>query len=57
MKQNIIVWLAVVGLVLGGIIGAIINSEQASMFTIAPLGGVIGFLIGWILKARSDRSK
>ena len=56
-NQNRIIVLAIVGLVLGGIIGAIVNSEQANAVTLAGFGGVAGFLAGWIWKLRSDKSE
>jgi drug/metabolite transporter superfamily protein YnfA len=56
IKQNKIISLAIIGLVLGGIVGAVVNSEQANMATLAAYGGIIGFLAGWIWNSRSSTS-
>ena len=56
-SQNKIIVLAVVGLVLGGVIGAVVNSEQVNVATLAAFGGIVGFLVGWVLKSRSDKSE
>jgi F0F1-type ATP synthase assembly protein I len=57
MKQNKIISLAIIGLVLGGIVGAMVDSEQANTATLAVVGGVIGFLAGWVWNSRSGGSE
>jgi hypothetical protein len=57
IKQNKIISLAIIGLVLGGIVGVMVNSEQASAAMFAGFGGVIGFLAGWIWNSRSGGSE
>ena len=57
IKQNKIISLAVIGLVLGGIVGVLINSEQASAAEFAGFGGVVGFLAGWIWNSRTGKSE
>jgi gas vesicle protein len=57
IKQNKIISLAVIGLVIGGIVGAIANLEQGNLAAIACFGGVIGFLAGWIWNSRSGGSE
>jgi len=57
IKDNKVVSLAIIGLVLGGIIGAVVNSEQVNMLSVAIVGGVVGFLAGWVWNTRSDESK
>ena len=57
IKENKIISLAVIGLVLGGIIGVLINSEQASAATFAGFGGIVGFLAGWVWNTRSGGSE
>ena len=44
IQKNKIISLAFIGLVLGGIIGAVVNSEQIDMYMLATGGGAIGFL-------------
>ena len=56
IQKNKIIVLTVIGLVLGGIIGAVVNSEQIDMYTLAAVGGVIGFLAGWVWNSRSGGS-
>ena len=57
IKQNKIVSLAVIGVVVGGIIGIMLNSEQVSIVALASFGGVAGFLAGWIWNSRSGDSE
>ena len=57
IQKNKTISLTIIGLVLGGIIGAVVNLEQANMFTLAIFGGVIGFLAGWIWNSRSGESE
>ena len=57
IKNNKIISLAIIGLVVGGIIGAIVNSEQANALSVAVIGGVVGFLAGWAWHSRSGESK
>ena len=57
IQKNKVISLAIIGLVLGGIIGAVVNSEQIDMYTLAIVGGVIGFLVGWIWNSRSGGSE
>ena len=53
IKNNKIISLAIIGLVLGGIIGAVVNTEQTNALSVAVIGGVVGFLAGWIWHSRS----
>ncbi len=56
IKQNKIISLAIIGLVLGGIIGFVVDFEQVSAAALAGIGGVAGFLAGWIWNSRSGGS-
>lgn len=57
IKNNKIVSLAVIGLVLGGIVGVGVNTEQVNLLSAGIVGGVIGFLAGWVWNTRSSDSK
>ncbi len=57
IMQNKIVSLTIIGLVLGGIVGAVVDSEQAIMALLAAVGGIIGFLAGWVWNSRSGGSE
>ena len=57
IKENKIISLAVIGLVLGGIIGVLVDSEQANVAALATLGGAVGFLAGWVWNSRSGGSE
>jgi hypothetical protein len=57
LKQNKIISLTVIGLVIGGIVGVMLNSEQFSAAALAGSGGVVGFLAGWIWNTRSGGSE
>jgi len=54
IKNNKIISLTVIGLVVGLILAVIANSPQADIVLLAPLGGVIGFLAGWVWQTRSS---
>jgi hypothetical protein len=57
IMQNKIISLTIIGLVLGGIVGAVVDSEQAIMALLAAVGGIIGFLAGWVWNSRSGGSE
>ncbi len=57
IMQNKVISLAIIGLVLGGIVGAAVDSEQALMALLAAVGGIIGFLAGWVWNSRSGGSE
>lgn len=56
ISNNKIISLAVIGIVLGGIIGTVVNSGQFNTLTVAVVGGLVGFLAGWIWSSRSEGS-
>ncbi|NIL94115.1 MAG: hypothetical protein GTO71_06665 [Woeseiaceae bacterium] len=56
MKNKTILF-AVIGVVVGGVAGVLVNSEQMDMYTMAAIGGVVGFLVGWVLQSRSKASE
>ena len=55
--KNITILLAVAGVIVGGGVGALVNSEMMDMYTSAAVGGVIGFLVGWALQSRTKKSE
>jgi hypothetical protein len=57
IRENKIISLAVIGLVIGGIVGVMLNSEQFNAVAFIAFGGVIGFLAGWIWNSRSGGSE
>jgi len=57
IEKNKILSLAVIGVVLGGILGALVEMEQMGMTSVAAVGGVIGFIAGWVWQSRSDTSE
>ncbi len=56
IQKNKTISLTIIGLLLGGIIGNVVDLEQANMITLGVAGGVLGFLAGWIWNSRSDES-
>ncbi|MBU2675886.1 MAG: hypothetical protein KJP16_02305 [Gammaproteobacteria bacterium] len=56
VKNNKVISLTIIGIVLGGTLGAVIDSGQVNMLSVAIFGGVVGFLAGWIWNSRSDAS-
>ena len=57
IENNKILSLTVIGVILGGILGALVEIEQMSMYLVAAVGGVIGFFAGWVWQSRSDTSE
>ena len=58
IENNKILSLTVIGVILGGILGALVDIEQmGGMYSGAAVGGVIGFLAGWVWQSRSDTSE
>ncbi len=57
IKNNKIISLTVIGIVLGGIVGTLVESGQVNMLSAAIVGGIAGFLAGWIWNSRSAESK
>ena len=57
IEKNKILSLAIIGVVLGGILGALVDIEQVGMYSVAAVGGVIGFIAGWVWQSRSDTSE
>lgn len=58
IENNKILSLTVIGVILGGILGALVEIEvMGGMYLVAAFGGVIGFLAGWVWQSRSDTSE
>ena len=57
IKNNKIVSLTVIGLVVGLILAVLVNSPQANAIVLAPFGGIVGFLAGWVWQTRSTEPK
>mgnify|MGYP001820892943 CR=1 FL=1 len=57
IKNNKIISLTIIGLVIGLILGVLVNSPQTNAIVVAPLGGIIGFVVGWIWETRSTEAK
>jgi predicted MFS family arabinose efflux permease len=57
IENNKILSLTVIGVILGGILGALVEFEQMGMYSVAAVGGVIGFIAGWVWQSRSDKSE
>ena len=57
IENNKILSLTVIGVILGGILGALVEIEQMRMYSVAAVGGAIGFLAGWVWQSRSDTSE
>ncbi len=57
IENNKILSLTVIGVILGGILGALVEIEvRGGMYFAAFVGGGIGFLAGWVWQSRSDTS-
>ncbi|NNC56589.1 MAG: hypothetical protein HKO12_03460 [Woeseiaceae bacterium] len=56
IKNHKIISLAIIGLVVGGIVGAVTGPGQVDMLSAAVVGAVVGFLAGWVWNTRSGES-
>lgn len=57
IKNNKIISLTVIGLVIGLILGVVVNSPNANVAVLLPLGGIVGFVAGWVWQTRSPEAK
>lgn len=57
IKNNKIISLTVIGLVIGLILALVMNSPNANVAVLLPLGGIIGFAAGWVWNTRSPEAK
>ena len=58
IENNKILSLTVIGVILGGILGALVEIEViGGKYLVAAIGGGIGFLAGWVWQSRSDTSE
>lgn len=57
INNNKVVSLAIIGVVLGGIVGIVVNSAEVNTLTAAIVGGIAGFLAGWIWNSRTEVPK
>lgn len=57
IKNNKIFSLTVIGLVVGFILAMLLNSPQANAIVLAPVGGIAGFLAGWVWQSKSPEAQ
>jgi hypothetical protein len=53
ITNNKIAALTLIGIVVGALVGLIVNTEQVNMFSLGVLGGIVGFLAGWVWNTRT----
>ena len=51
--NNKIIALALIGIVVGALVGFMVNTEQVNVYSLGVLGGIIGFLAGWVWNTRA----
>ncbi len=51
--NNKIVALALIGIVVGALVGLMVNTEQVNVFSLGVFGGIAGFLAGWVWNTRT----
>ncbi|MDH3266600.1 MAG: hypothetical protein OEM25_06515 [Gammaproteobacteria bacterium] len=56
IKNNKIISLTIIGLVLGLICAVLAGSGQGNALIFVPFGGVVGFLAGWFWNTRSGEA-
>ncbi len=56
IAKNKTISLTVIGLVIGFVLFLLMNTGESNVFGLVPIGGVIGFLVGWIWQSRSEKS-
>jgi Na+/citrate or Na+/malate symporter len=52
--QSKILYLTIAGLVIGAILGVL--GVTQNFLLVAVLGGILGFLVGWVWNTRTDTS-
>ncbi len=57
IANNKIISLTIIGLVVGAILGVLGVGGGANAITLAAVCGIVGFLAGWVWKARSDKAE
>ena len=57
IKNNKIVSLTIIGLVVGLILAVLAGTGQNNSFMFVPVGGIVGFLAGWFWNTRSGEAK
>lgn len=57
IKNNKIVSLTIIGLVIGLILAFLAGTGQGNSFMFVPFCGVVGFLAGWFWNTRSGEAK
>lgn len=53
IMNNKILQSALVGIVVGIVIGLVIGTPQINWLSMGSLGGILGFLLGWIIATRA----
>ncbi len=53
ITNNKIAALTLIGIVVGALVGFIVNNEQVTLLSMGVLGGVVGFLAGWFWNTRT----
>ena len=57
IKNNKIISLTIIGLVVGLICAVLASTGQNNSFVFVPFGGIVGFLAGWFWNTRSGEAK
>jgi hypothetical protein len=53
ITDNKIAALTLIGIVVGSLIGLMVNTEQVNIFSLGLFGGIVGFLAGWVWNTRT----
>ncbi|MBT8092760.1 MAG: hypothetical protein KJN77_06970 [Gammaproteobacteria bacterium] len=57
IAKNKIISLTIIGLVVGAILGMLGISGGSDILMLMPIGGIAGFLAGWIWQSRSGEAE
>ena len=52
ITDNKIAALTLIGIVVGGLVGLVVNTGQVNIFSLGVFGGIVGFLAGWVWNTR-----
>ena len=57
IAKNKIISLTIIGLVIGFVLFLLMNTGGSNVLGFVPIGGVIGFIAGWIWQSGSEKSE
>ena len=57
IAKNKIISLTIIGIVIGALLSVLGISGGSDILLLVPIGGIVGFLAGWIWQSRSGEAE